>query len=135
MKTNVRPAELADYPRIKRYDEFIGDRRLDLQAGELTVADQGERRAIGYARVWATAFLGWPLVAALCVQPDLRRTGVAAALLSRLVEDARFPRLYLSTEEGNEAMRALLAARGARRIGHADELNIGGERELLYRLR
>ncbi len=134
MSLTIRWARLSDYPELKAYDEFIGDRRLDLQAGELLVADQGERRAIGYLRVAPTAFLGWPLVTALCVHPDCRRSGVASHLLDWLRKDTRFPRLTITTKEGNEAMRRLLARIGAREIGHADELNMSGEREIFYRL-
>lgn len=135
MTLTIRWAQLPDYPEMKAYDEFIGDRRLDLQAGELVVADQDGRKAVGYLRVAATAFLGWPLVTALCVHPDHRRSRVASRLLDWLGRDGRFPRLYISTEDGNEAMRGLLGRIEARQIGYADALNMNEEREILYRLR
>jgi GNAT superfamily N-acetyltransferase len=131
----VRAAILSDYRQIVEYDEFLGDRRIDLQAGELFVADIDGRPAIGYLRIAPRDFLGWPLVANLCVRKDHRRQGTGRRLMESAVADARFIRLYTSTEEGNTPMHALLERLGAYRIGHVDKLNFSGEREILYCLK
>lgn len=131
----IRSGALSDYPALRDYDVFIGDRRLDLQAGALTVADTASQQAVGYICISSTAFLGWPLLSILCVRADHRRCGVGTALLRNAIEDHRFTRLYTSTEVGNAAMRALLQRLDAQEIGYADQLNMDGAREMLFRLR
>jgi predicted N-acetyltransferase YhbS len=131
----VRFGVLSDYAHLVEYDEFLGDRRLDLQAGELRVASIDEHQAVAYVRVAATLFLGWPLLTALCVHPDHRQRGLGLSLVTATLSDLRYPRLYASTELGNRPMLNLLGRVGARSIGHADELNLDGERELLFRLK
>jgi GNAT superfamily N-acetyltransferase len=126
---------LSDYRQLVEYDDFLGDRRIDIQAGELSVADADGRPAIGYLRIAPRNFLGWPLVASLCVHKELHRHGVGRRLMQSAMDDLRHIRLYTSTEEGNSPMRALLESLGAHSIGHADELNFNGEREILYRLK
>ena len=132
---NIRFGRFSDYPILQQYDEFIGDRRLDLQAGEIVVADQTKATAVGYFRVSSGAFLGWPLLTTLCVKTDFRRRGVGDALIEHAINDERFTRLFTSTEVGNVAMRALLSKAGAQEIGHVDRLNLNNERELLFRLK
>jgi ribosomal protein S18 acetylase RimI-like enzyme len=131
----IRFGRFSDYPILQGYDEFIGDRRLDLQAGEIVVADGPKATAIGYFRISSGAFLGWPLLTTLCVSSDYRRRGVGEALIAHAVNDVRFTRLFTSTEVENMAMRTLLTKAGAQEIGHVDCLNLNDERELLFRLK
>lgn len=131
----IRAAALSDYGPITGYDEFIGDRRINLQAGEITVADMNGRAAIAYRRIAPQQFLGWPLLAILCVKNEYRRKGIGLKLIETAIADSRFVRLYTTTEESNSAMRGLLERVSAAYIGHADKLNINGDRELLYRLK
>lgn len=131
----VRAATLADYRTIVDYDDFIGDRRIDLQSGEITVADRNGQSAIAYCRIAPQQFLGWPLLAVLCVKDQHRRHGVGLKLLETSIADTRWIRLYTTTEDSNRAMRALLDRVDATCIGHADQLNVDGERELLFRLK
>ncbi len=37
-RTTIRPCEIRDYPALKSFDEFMGDRRIDMQQGNLMVA-------------------------------------------------------------------------------------------------
>ncbi len=135
MKVHVRAAILSDYRQIVEYDEFLGDRRIDLQAGEISVADIDGLQAVGYLRIAPRDFLGWPLVANLCVHKEHRRKGVGCRLIEAARDDPRFIRLYSSTEAGNLPMRALLESLGSHCIGHVDDLNLNCEREILYRLK
>lgn len=48
---------------------------------------------------------------------------------------AQWLRLYTSTEASNASMRNLLQSCGAREMGFADDLNMSGEREILFRLK
>lgn len=134
-QTQTRDAILADYPLLKSYDLFIGDLRLDLQAGRVLVADKGDATACGYAAVDATAFLGWPLLSRLCVTFEMRKQGVGLALVKTLIQSTRFVRLYTSTEVSNLAMQRLIEKAGGYAIGHADMLNMNEEREVLFRLK
>lgn len=133
--TSIRPGRLDDYPQLVTYDEFLGDRRLDLQAGLLLIAGTGERSAAGYAGIVPDQFLGCPLLISLCVHPEVRREGVGLALLTHVIQTARFPRLYTSTETSNVTMRALLDKVSATQIGYADQLYMDGSREVLFRLK
>ena len=135
MNVTIRSGILSDYPRLVAYDEFIGDRRLDLQAGEVLVADADDVDAAAFVKIAPKDFMGWPLLAILCVQPTLRRQGIGRSLLAHIKGSERFPAVFTSTESSNLAMRELLDAVGARNVGSVDGLNLSGERELLYRLR
>ena len=129
----VRPAQFADYKIIREYDEFLGDRRLDIQRRELLVADLGDERAVGFLKATASAFLDRPLVELLCVAQALRRRGVATRLLEAACKHYRGCQIYLTTEESNGNMRRLLDAIGWANVGYIDGFNISGERELIYR--
>ena len=131
----IRPALLGDYTDISKFDEFIGDRRLDLQTGDLRVACDEHGAVTGYLRISPSGFLGWPLLAGICIDTAHRRQGVAAALLEDVVSEPRWPRLYVTTEEGNRPMLSLLEKVGATAIGHVDQLNMSEARELLFRLK
>lgn len=133
--TSIRFGALRDYPDLLEFDAFIGDRRLNLQAGELLVAENTGGRAVGYLRISPSEFLGWPLLALLCVRSDIRRRGTGQALVRAAISDPRFPRLYVTTEQGNGAMLNLLRKVDAEAIGHVDQLNFDGGRELLFRLK
>lgn len=135
LKLMVRPGQLSDYPHIVLYDEFPGDRRLDLQAARIWIADTPGETSAGYACIDPTDFLGWPLLSRLCVKPGARRFGVAETLIRGLLSDSIYLRLYTSTEQSNQPMRTLLAKVGAQEIGYTDELNFSAERECLYRLK
>ncbi|WP_162894083.1 hypothetical protein [Phaeobacter sp. LSS9] len=131
----IRFGRFSDYTLLENYDEFIGDRRLDLQSGEITVADGQEANAVCYIRTSSGAFLGWPLLTTLCLNSNYRRCGDGEALMKHAIQNGRFNRLFTSTEVGNMAMRSLLAKVDAQEIGHVDCLNLNDEREFLFRLK
>ncbi|PID64081.1 MAG: hypothetical protein CSB44_00140 [Gammaproteobacteria bacterium] len=132
---DIRPARFDDYPRIISYDVFLGDRRLDIQRGELYVCDTENSSAVGYMKITRNQFLDWPLLAALCVDTKFRRRGFGTALLNHAQGLETAIRMYLSTETGNKAMLRLLEKAGAQRIGYLDKLNLNDERELFFRLK
>ncbi|MBE9638381.1 GNAT family N-acetyltransferase [Salipiger mangrovisoli] len=125
---------MRDYRALKSFDEFIGDRRMDMQQGSLMVATlQGA--VAGYAKVAPCDFLGWPLLSIVCVSPAARRQGIGRELVAAATSASRWLRLYTSTEASNFPMRALLRTCDAREIGCADDLNLSGEREIFFRLK
>lgn len=134
LRPKIRPCEIGDYPALTSFDEFIGDRRIDMQHGTLMVAEfQGE--VVGYAKVAPSEFFGWPLLSILCVATSVRRRGIGRALIAAIAADPRWLRIYTSTEASNAAMRALLRKQGAHEVGFADGLNMSEEREILFRLK
>ena len=135
MKVRARAAVLSDYRQIIEYDEFPGDRRIDLQAGELSVADIEGWQAVGYLRIAPRDFFGWPLVANVCVHEGHRRRGIGRLLMQFAKDDGRYIRLYTSTEDANSPMQALIEGIGGHRIGYVDKLNFSEEREVIYRLK
>lgn len=133
-KTIIRPCEIIDYSALRSFDEFIGDRRIDMQHGNLLVAElQG--RVVGYVKVAPAEFLGWPLLSIVCVAATVRGQGIGGDLIAATVKSPRWLRLYSSTEISNEIMLSLLKKHGAREIGFADRLNMSEEREILFRLK
>ena len=130
----IRKGLFSDYPKLVKFDEFIGDRRLELQKGEIWVCDRKGDVAVGYVRISTDHFFSWPFVSFLCVEEKHRRCGVAYDLLKQVCEHGDFPRLYISTEEGNNEMLSLLEKLEATPIGQIDQLNFDDERELIFRL-
>jgi RimJ/RimL family protein N-acetyltransferase len=119
---------------IRDYDEFLGERRLDFQRGELVVADHENNKAVGFMKLSAGEFLSWPLVSVICVSERFRRKGIGRALVDYAWQSSRSPCVYLTTEGSNHAMRALLAAAGWLEVGHIDRFNVDGDSELIFRI-
>ncbi|MDB6454152.1 GNAT family N-acetyltransferase [Falsirhodobacter sp. 20TX0035] len=130
----VTPCIFADHSALRTFDEFMGDRRIDMQQGTLLVAAR-EDEVVGYVKVAPSKFMGWPLLSILCVAPAVRRQGVGRKLVESAVSVPQWLRLYTSTEASKNVMRALLQTCGAREVGFADDLNMSGEREILFRLK
>ena len=134
LRTTIRPCEIRDYPALKSFDEFMGDRRIDMQQGNLMVATL-EDAAVGYSKVAPSEFMGWPLLSIVCVASSSRRRGIGRDLVEGARSAAQWLRLYTSTEASNASMRNLLQSCGAKEMGFADGLNTSGEQEILFRLK
>ena len=132
--STIRPCGIHDYSAIKSFDAFIGDRRIDMQQGSLLVATL-ESAVVGYAKVAHSEFMGWPLLSIVCVARSSRRQGIGRDLVEGARLAPQWLRLYTSTEASNTPMRNLLESCDAREIGFTDELNMSGEREMLFRLK
>lgn len=133
-KSIIRACQLSDYPALVTFDEFIGDRRIDMQHGGLMVAEL-DGNAVGYAKVAPAEFLGWPLLSIVCVAAAFRRQGIGGDLIAGAIENTQWPRLYSTAEASNTVMRSLLLKHGAHEVGFADDLNMSEEREILFRLK
>ena len=129
---NIRHAIRSDYPIINQYDQFMGDRREDIEKGELFVADFQEVRAVAYLKLSSYALFNKPLVVYLVVNPDYRRKGIAMELLLGIEAHVGWDRLFISTEKGNDAMHALLPKAGYQSCGHIDGLNEDGATECFF---
>jgi GNAT superfamily N-acetyltransferase len=82
---------------------------------------------------WDHGFLSRPFVRLLVVGRAFRRRGVGRALLARVERAAQVEReLFVSTEERNGPMRAMLAAANYEPSGSVDHINPPGNAELIY---
>ena len=128
----VRRAIRSDYPIIKEYDQFMGDRREDIEKGELFIADLDKHRAAGYLKLSSSMFFNKPFVTYLCINSEFRRKGIATELLLGVEQHVGWDRLFLSTEEDNHAMQDLLAKIGYAKCGDITHLNENGVSEWFY---
>lgn len=128
----VRFAHLGDFKKIKEYDEFMGDRRIDLQLREILVADVDGEMAQGFAKIGRN-FLNRLVVEMVCVNPDFRCRGVATKLLEAIQKECAGCQIYATTEESNKTMQHLFLKIGWKRVGQIEEFNFSGERELIFR--
>ena len=77
MKANVRKSRFSDYQYLLKFDEFTGDRRIDMERGELLVADLDSKACIGYAKLTSYEFFNKPLISIVNTHPEYRGIGVA----------------------------------------------------------
>jgi len=127
----IRPGVPSDVDAIDRFHPFAGDRREELAAGRVLVAEDAGR-VVGYATFSAAGFIGRPFVHFLAVSPDHRRGGVATTLLRAVQEHLGAPRLFASTEEGNAAMIGLFKREGWSPAGCVKGVNADGSAESFY---
>jgi ribosomal protein S18 acetylase RimI-like enzyme len=129
----IRTPQINDIKLIQAYDKFVDEQHLDFQRGKLIVADYEDNKAVGFIKI-SNEFLNWSLISLLCVSEGFRRKGVARALMDHVRRSSRSPCIYLCTEASNHVMRALLVSAGWSEVGHVDEFDFGGERELIFRI-
>ena len=84
---------------------------------------------LGYVSWRPRGFVGNPLVTCLCVREDARRRGVGRTLLDAARARIGPVKTFVSTEVGNEAMRALLPRLGWVEAGTVAKVNADGEGE------
>lgn len=129
---SIRLAESPDFVQIREWDEFWGDRRQEMQRGEIYVAEGAHNDCLGYMRIARNEFLNYPFIAILCVKQDCRRTGVGLLLLDYLGSVLNGLRVFTTTEETNPGMVALLKKVNFQEAGYVDMLNSDGSRELIF---
>lgn len=130
-KFEIRMARKSDFPQINEWDEFWGDRRQEMQRGEIYVADfRGE--CLGYLRITRNEFLNYPLIAVVCTKPSYRRTGIALSLIKHIESIFNGLRIFSTTEVTNQEMIALFYKSGFQQSGFIDCLNSDGSRELIF---
>ena len=113
--TEVRQARLEDVPGIVSIDPLgslrVAEIGLLIRTAARLVAVSGGV-ITGFLARRARHFFGCDFVELLFVAPAHRRKGVGRALMQRTLADAETKRVFVSTNESNEAMRALLTSDG-----------------------
>ena len=122
----------ADYEYIKQWDSFWGDRRQELQRGQLFTARMPDQCCVGYVVVVPGGFLNYPLITLLCTNPSYRRLGVARQLLWHVERIWCGTRLFTTTESDNLAMQTLLENLDYERAGSVEKVNASLMTELIY---
>ena len=133
---SIRRATRADLPALAQVDP-----RLDSDAGRadhigelmdlgLSWLAEADGVPLGYV-VASTHFFARPFVDLLVVDAAQRRRGVGTALMARCEAAHDDDRLFTSTNESNQPMRALLAQAGYQVSGVIENLD-PGDPELVF---
>lgn len=132
----IRRAGRADLPALARVDPKLESdpvrarlipQMLDLGLSWLAEADGAP---LGYV-VATTHFFDRPFVDLLVVADDRRRGGIGTALMAACEAQHDDDRLFTSTNESNQPMRALLAKAGYQVSGVIENLD-PGDPELVF---
>jgi GNAT superfamily N-acetyltransferase len=134
----VRAATAADLDALLAVDVLLVARERQAAILRESVARGGclvipECDGLAGFVTWDLGFFGRPFVRLLVVVPRARRGGLGRALLAA-VEAAAAPHgeLFVSTEQKNAPMQALLAGLGYVPSGAVDHVNEPGNLELVY---
>jgi GNAT superfamily N-acetyltransferase len=127
----IRPATAADFAAIDAFDPFAGDRAREIAEGRMLVAEEADQ-PVAYVSWLPAGFVGRDYVTFLCVRPDRRRQGLALALLHAVERQIGSGRLFVSTEEDNAAMLALLPREGWTVAGAVAGANEGDRAEVFF---
>ncbi|MGA0601647.1 GNAT family N-acetyltransferase [Caulobacter sp. KR2-114] len=133
---SIRRATRDDLARLTGVDP-----RLDTEPGRaahlaplldlgLSWVAEAQDRPLGYV-VASTRFFDRPFVDLVVVAQDARRLGVGTALMAACEDQHDDDRLFTSTNESNQPMRALLAKAGYRVSGVIENLD-PGDPELVF---
>ncbi|MEJ2762949.1 GNAT family N-acetyltransferase [Photobacterium sp. MCCC 1A19761] len=132
MEIKIRRSKVTDYVRMKEFDEFAGDRRMDMERGELFIADLGSIPCVGYLKLTSNEFFNKPLISLVNTHPDYRGKGIGAALIRSAVAQAGWHKVYSTTEESNTRMQSLFESIGFEKVGTICDFNFDGEAEWVY---
>jgi len=129
----IRAASPEDFSAIDAFDPFAGDRAEEIADGRMLVLeDPLESSVVGYVSWVRKGFVGHDYITFLCVAETRRRRGRATELL-RAAETAIGPgRIFISTEEDNDAMLALLRREDWNFAGSVAGTNLNGMAELFF---
>ena len=127
----VRRATYDEAKRIKEFDVFVGDRRVDNWRGELLVCAEGGT-VHGFVTYSSNLFYNRPFISLLCVREEYRRRGMAAALAERVLDIYDGLDVWTSTELGNEPAIRLFHKLGFSQKGRIEGLDDDQSVELFF---
>ena len=128
----VRMAKPADYPALREWDEFWGDRRQELQRAELFVYESSSAGVVGYLSLSRSAFMDYPFVSIICVKAEYRRKGIGTDLLKKVELVLEGSRHFTSTEPENNAAKSLFESVGFTFAGELTDVNFDRSAELFF---
>ena len=127
----IRQANYSDYETVKAIDPFSGDRREDIEEGRVYVYLVGQVLG-GFIMISRSGLLGRPYVQYLAVSTSHQRKGIASELLLFVEKIYQGNRLFISTENTNTQMLALLSKHDYIFAGEISEANLNGSKELYF---
>ncbi len=126
----IRPGSSDDLSLILSFDIFAGSRSQEINENRLYIFEN--TTICGYIAEARDGLLGRPYISYLMVAPNYRRKGIASQLLKHLETQHCNERLFISTEEDNQPMLALLKTRGYIQAGVISEANLNGVDEIYF---
>lgn len=136
MTTTIRQGAIADLDALIAFDDVAKsneERRNQLENGlrdsEVSVAVV-DGTPKGYALL-NYRFFGHPFIELLYVASENRRSGIGSRLIEHVQEHAHGSKLFTSTNQSNEPMRAVLRQLGFEESGIIHNLD-PGDPELVY---
>ena len=127
----IRVANPEDYAAIDSFDPFGGDRKAEIANGNCLIASL-DQTVVGYVSHYKSGFVGRPFISFLAVSPEHRRQGIATRLLADTEQFFAGERVFISTEDTNQGMLALLKKLGWVDAGGVREANRDGSDKLFY---
>ena len=128
----VRLAKPADYPSLREWDEFWGDRRQEMQRAELFVYENSSSGVVGYLSISRSAFLHYPFISIVCVKESHRRKGIGTDLLNKVESVLEGSRHFTSTEPGNTGAKSLFKSSGFTFAGELTDVNFDRSAEQFF---
>jgi N-acetylglutamate synthase-like GNAT family acetyltransferase len=132
LNIQIRVARASDFSAIKEFDEFLGSREREIEAGTCFVAIAEGDKVIAYASYEPQGLLSQPLLTFLCVHKEARRRGVATSLVKFIQAQARGRILVSSTEDWCIGTQNIFDRLGWKRLGEIAGVNKDGSSEWFY---
>ena len=132
IELEIQIGSRSDFQTIKAWDEFWGDRRQEMQGGQLFTARTVDGNCVGYLSIVPGGFLHYPLISLLCVDPSSRRMGVANRLIAHAERVWYGARIFTTTESDNAPVIGLFKKREFKQSGYVDDVNATEIRELIF---
>lgn len=127
----IRLAAPDDLAAIKTFNVFGGDRAREIAENRMLVMEEAGQ-VVGYVSWLISGFVGHDFITYLCVAPSFRRRGIAVRLLRAVEARIGAGRLFVSTEEDNAVMLALLPREGWTLAGAVKGANTGDRAEVFF---
>ncbi|WP_243385419.1 GNAT family N-acetyltransferase [Bacillus kexueae] len=132
----IKLADLQQLHEISVLNEWVKKEKVHkdslykaIQKGNCFVALDHEK-IVGYIVFSRSFFENW-FVKLLFVEESYRRKGIAKALMNEVEKQCISPKLIVSTNEKNDAMKSLVQQLNFQQSGYLDHVN-EEERELFY---
>ena len=136
MTTTIRQGVIGDLDALVAFDDIVASseaRRNQIESSlrnsEVLVALMNGKPK-GYALL-NYRFFGHAFIELLYVASDSRRCGIGSQLIKNIERQARGPKLFTSTNQSNEPMRAVLRHLGFEESGIIHNLD-PGDPELVF---